>query len=219
MITSTTLSRNIAIVSGSAVLLALFALHLLSPEFDPSWRMVSEYANGQHGWLLSLMFLLWAISSFSVVAVLSKELTTKLGKVGLALLITSGIGEVMAAFFDINHSLHGLSALIGIGSFPFAATIISHSLAKVKKWQSFKKPLLSLAYLSWLSVVGMIASFALLITTYMQAGGDMSGGAVAEIPDGVIAIVGWANRLLIIVYTAWLLTAAWAGRSIQKRTD
>lgn len=31
---------------GSA--LALIALHVLSPQFHPSWRMVSEYANGNH---------------------------------------------------------------------------------------------------------------------------------------------------------------------------
>lgn len=206
---SQSLSRNVAMACGGAVLFLLFALHFLSPEFDPSWRMVSEYANGQFGWVLSLMFLFWALSSWSVVSVLRTELTSKLGKVGLGLLIVSGIGEVMAAFFDINHSLHGLAALIGIGSFPFAATLISLNLSKVKKWQSAKKSLLSLTILSWLSVIAMICSFILLITTFMRAGGDMSGGAVAVIPDGVIAVVGWANRLLIAVYIAWLIAAAW----------
>jgi hypothetical protein len=31
--------------------LALVALHFLSPQLQPSWRMVSEYANGNHRWV------------------------------------------------------------------------------------------------------------------------------------------------------------------------
>lgn len=50
---------TIAIVSTVASLLFFVGLHVLSPEFDPSWRMVSEYALGQHGSILSLMFICW----------------------------------------------------------------------------------------------------------------------------------------------------------------
>ena len=35
---------------------ALIVLHVVSPEFAPSWRMVSEYANGGYPWLLLLVF-------------------------------------------------------------------------------------------------------------------------------------------------------------------
>ncbi|MDQ6877228.1 MAG: hypothetical protein M3082_05930 [Candidatus Dormibacteraeota bacterium] len=37
----------LAIAGASAALLLLASLHVLSPEFSPSWRMVSEYANGR----------------------------------------------------------------------------------------------------------------------------------------------------------------------------
>ena len=50
-------------VSGAALLL----LHALSPEFAPSWRMVSEYANGRFAWLLTIVFLAWAIGPFALV--------------------------------------------------------------------------------------------------------------------------------------------------------
>jgi hypothetical protein len=53
----------LAMIMTAATILLLAALHVLSPEFDPSWRMVSEYALGHYGWVLSLMFLSWAISS------------------------------------------------------------------------------------------------------------------------------------------------------------
>jgi len=38
---------RIAIGASAAALMLLASLHVLSPEFDPSWRMVSEYANGR----------------------------------------------------------------------------------------------------------------------------------------------------------------------------
>jgi len=52
-------AAGLAIVAATAALLLLASLHVLSPEFDPSWRMVSEYANGHYGWVLSLMFAAW----------------------------------------------------------------------------------------------------------------------------------------------------------------
>src|SRR2546423_12010819 len=57
----------LAIVAAVATLLLLAGLHILSPEFDPSLRMVSEYALGHYRWVLSLVFLArgirpWALS-------------------------------------------------------------------------------------------------------------------------------------------------------------
>ncbi len=52
----------IAAAAGALILLAL--LHVVSPEFDPSWRMISEYANGRNGSILSLMFACWGRSHF-----------------------------------------------------------------------------------------------------------------------------------------------------------
>ena len=48
---------RLALGAAVATLLLLASLHVLSPAFDPSFRMVSEYALGQYGWVLSLMFL------------------------------------------------------------------------------------------------------------------------------------------------------------------
>ena len=40
-------AATIAIVAAATSALSLVALHVLSPEFEVSWRMVSEYANGR----------------------------------------------------------------------------------------------------------------------------------------------------------------------------
>ena len=36
------------------------------------------------------------------------------------------------------------------------------------------------------------------------------------LPAGVIALVGWANRLLIIVDCFWVITAAWQALQLRR---
>lgn len=192
---------------GSLLTVALLLLlHILSPEFDPSWRMVSEYADGNYGWVLSLMFMAWAISSWALAYALSSRLKkTKAGKVGLAFLILAGIGEAMAAVFDVNHSLHDVAGNIGIISLPIAALLINRALGG-----KFK----ALTHATWISVVLLVVSFIVLMSTYMSSGGDVNAGnEITTLPDGVVAFVGWTNRLLIITYAAWVAAVSW--RSIK----
>lgn len=201
-------AARLAIAAGLAVLALLASLHILSPEFDPSWRMVSEYANGGYAWILSLMFVAWAISSWALAFAIWPQANTRGGKIGLFFLIAAGVGEAMASVFDVNHSLHGLAALIGIGSLPVAAMLLSPSLSRTQAGLAARRVLLWTANLTWISVLLMLATFAMLIVTYTQAGGDMSAGPVSALPPGVIAVVGWANRFLIIVYCVWVSTVA-----------
>ncbi|HEU0202629.1 MAG TPA: hypothetical protein VFR86_19630, partial [Burkholderiaceae bacterium] len=50
-------AATIAIAAAAISAFCLIALHIVSPEFEVSWRMVSEYANGKYGWLLTAVFL------------------------------------------------------------------------------------------------------------------------------------------------------------------
>ncbi|KAA0258275.1 MAG: DUF998 domain-containing protein [Chloroflexi bacterium] len=203
-------SARLAIAASIVVLALLAGLHLLSPEFDPAWRMVSEYANGQYVWVLSLLFISWGISSWALAYVLWFQVQTTGGRIGLWFLIAAGIGEGMAAVFDINHSLHGLSAMIGIPSLSIAAMLISTSLVRTPAWSGGRKLLLWTANLTWISIVLMAIAFGVMIATFTQSGAEMPANAevVTTLPDGVIGQVGWANRFLIIVYCAWVMTAA-----------
>jgi hypothetical membrane protein len=211
-------AAQLAIAATAAVLMLLASLHILSPEFDPSWRMVSEYANGQYSWVLSLMFIAWALSSWALAVAIWLQVRTRAGKIGLIFLIAAGIGEAMAYIFDINHPLHGLASMIGIGSLPIAAVLISVSLSRTQEWSSARKALLWTANLTWVSVLLMAVTFAILISTFIQAGGDTTAGvAPTVLPPGVIALVGWANRLLIIVYCAWVMTVAWQALKLRKQ--
>jgi len=218
---ATTVSQPVAylaIAMSAFTLLLLASLHILSTEFDPSCRMVSEYANGGYGWVLSLMFAAWAISSWLLAFMLWSQVTTTAGKIGLFLLIAAGVGEAMASVFDINHPLHGLAGFIGIGSLPIAAMLISINLGRTQAWMPAKKSLLWTANLTWISVVLLIVSFIIMIVTFTQSGGDMNTTEVpTSLPAGVIAFVGWTNRFLIVAYCAWVITVAWQTIKISRR--
>jgi len=214
-------AARLTLAASVACLIFLAALHILSPEFDPSWRMVSEYALGNYGWVLTLMFAAWAVSSWALAFAIWSQVSTTAGKIGLAFLIAAGIGEAMASVFDIEHPLHGLAGIVGIGSLPIAALLISVSLGRNQEWSLAKKALLWTANLTWVSVLLLAATFAIMIITYTRAGGEMTAEAPITLPQGVIALVGWANRLLVLVYCAWAMTVAWyaANKAARLRSS
>jgi hypothetical protein len=188
-------AAHISLASGVATIVLLAALHLLSPEFDPSWRMVSEYAFGDYGWVLSLMFLTWALSCIALFFAIQSQIHTVGGKIGLGFLLVSAVGTGMAAFFDISHSLHGLAFMTGIPSFLVAALLISLSLIRNPSWISRRRSLLWASILPWVSIVLMVA---MMFIGLSQSGGEFGPGV----------LIGWPNRLVVLAYCGWLMVAA-----------
>lgn len=194
----------IAIVATLVSLVALLALHVVSPEFAPSWRMVSEYANGRYSWLLMIVFLAWAAGSIALLLALWPVSGSTLGKIGMLFLLLAGIGQVMGGLFDINHKLHGPAAMIGIPSLCIAAVLLTLAMARQP---GFVAPPLWSAHLPWISFVLMLGAFALFMSALKGAGVDVSAQTtpLEELPAGVSAYVGWANRLLFAASYTWTI--------------
>jgi hypothetical protein len=187
-------AARLAIAASVTAIVCLAGLHLLSPEFDPSWRVVSEYALGRHGWALSLMFLAWAVSSWSLAFAIRSQVQTIGGRIGLVFLVLAGIGEALAAVFDLRHPAgHGLAGALGVPTLPVAATLIGVSLGRTRAWSPARTALLGTAGLTWLSLALMVAAMVSL------------KGSVA----GVQVPIGWPNRLLVVVYCTWVIVVAW----------
>src|SRR5918999_428848 len=91
MVSAAYVALGATAVSGAALLV----LHGVSPEFAPSWRMVSEYANGRFAWLLTVVFAGWAISSFALARALWPLSGSTLGMIGLLFLLLAGVGQTM----------------------------------------------------------------------------------------------------------------------------
>lgn len=199
----------VALASTAVSCLSLILLHLLSPEFAPSWRMVSEYANGNWPWLLTVVFLSWAAGSFALAVALWPVSATTLGKAGLAFLVLGGIGQTMGGLFDINHKLHGPTAMIGIPGLCIAAVLLTIALGRRT---DIDAPPIWSAHLPWVSFALMLGAFALFLSALKAAGVDMSGqtGPLKELPTGVSGYVGWANRLLFAASYLWAALASLA---------
>lgn len=199
----------LSVAAATTVVIVLLALHVASPGFDPSWRMVSEYANGQHWWLLSILFASWAVAAWSLLAALSPLWLTPLGKAGLLFLLLAGLGPLMAAFFDVNHRLHGLATLIGVPTLPVAAILLSMAM---NRRADITAPPIWVAHVTWLSILLMAGMLALLFAALSRAGVDMAAqkGPLDSLPEGVRGYVGWANRLLVLAHMLWLGLAALA---------
>jgi hypothetical protein len=195
------LSACLAIALTVVALLALTGLHVVSPEFDPAKRVVSEYALGRHGWLLSVMFLSWGLGTWSLVPAIQADVSTFPGRIGLVLLVFTGLGEALAAFFDVNWpKMHGLAGALGVLSLPFAAMLISASLSRHPLWRSQRRLLLVAANLTWLSLV-------LMATALLFLGPKPSNRHVP---------IGWPNRLLVVIYCVWVITVGLIALRVRR---
>ena len=195
----------LAIGATLASALALIALHFLSPEFDPSWRMVSEYANGRHRAVLTIVFLAWSLGSFALALALLPAIGGWIGVAGLLLLVVAGVGEAMGGLFDVNHRLHGVAFALGVPALPIAAIVLTIAARRA----GLEVPVWT-AVLPIVSVAVMGVAMAMLFASLKAAGVHMAAGMepLPALPEGVSAWNGWANRLVFATYYLWVLLAA-----------
>jgi hypothetical protein len=200
------MAARLALAAVGTFLVLLAALHVLKPELDPSWRVISEYALGRYGSLMTLAFLSLALSCASLAIALRPHIRSIGGKIGLAFLLLSAVGITIAGIMPTdpittsrdaltpNGRLHELGALLDVT--PFAALLISWSLARRNPaWSSARRVLFWTAGLPVLGLMVFIASVALMLPGNGAFGPDV--------------LIGWPNRLMMVAYCAWLMTVAW----------
>ena len=196
-------------ISAAAAVIALIvlaALHLVSPEFNPAWRMVSEYALGHYSWLLAVMFLTWAASCVALSFALRPHIRSRGGKIGLVFLLAATVSLIMAAKYDVSQSLHALASLIGIPSLTIAAILVSVSLSRNREWAAARRLLLGTGNLPWVCLVLMVAT--------MFIGLSATGGKMGpEVP------IGWPNRLCFVSWGVWLVATAWQTNKLSRQSS
>lgn len=209
---------HLAIAAAVATPLLLVCLRVLSPEFDPSYRLISEYALGGYGWLLSVTFLAWGISSCALALAIRSRVRTRGGRIGLAFLVIAGVGQAMASVFDIRNDLmHNVAGALGILGLPVAAMLVTVSLGRNTDWVPVQRRLLVFAHLTWISRVLLVVTFVLLVSSFMATYGSLPSQAPATLPHGVIGLVGWADRLLVLADCAWVAVVARHAIRLQSR--
>lgn len=201
-------AARLAAAGAAAVVLIILALHAIKPEFEPSWRFLSEYAIGQHGWLMQAAFCIWGVSCAALASALRHEVRARPGRIGIVVLYIVSYALIAAGLFPqdpvtmrpdegtISGMLHAVASLIGIPGTPLAAMLISSSLWRSNPaWTPYRPLLMTAAHATWISLVLMIAYLAWAV--------PRAGGFTPEVS------AGWMNRLVVATYLAWLLIAAW----------
>jgi hypothetical protein len=192
-------ARNAALLSlvaSAAFILCLGALHVLRPDLDPSWRFISEYEIGDYGWVMRLAFFALALSCASLGVALVSQVPTIAGYLGLALLVLSAIGMIVAAIFAPGGAggLHEVGAMLD--SLPLAALLMSWSLSPNGAWSPVRR---TLAWTAGIPLLGLVI-FLLSLAVMLPRNGGQPGPEV---------LAGWPNRIMILAQCAWLIPVAW----------
>lgn len=193
-------------LGGTATFVALLAvLHGLKPEIDPSWRFISEYAIGRHGWLMQLAFFSLAVGYLALAAALRPRLRSIGGRVGLVMMVVSAVGLIVAGLFTTdpittsadaattNGQLHSLGGTLGM-AMPFATAFVTWKMARDAAWAGRR----------WLVAAAVIAIGGFVVS--LASLGFMLSASNGEFGPSVL--VGWPNRLEVLGYCVWLVVAA-----------
>jgi len=183
-----------ALVAGGITAGLIAILHVLEPEYDPSWRMISEYSLGRYGWVMRVAFVTMAISpAATCVALWPFGGAWTLGLAAVAL------GALGAAFIDADPIMtpraqatpvgraHTVLGGLCLAGFPPAALLAGVGVAAALGWMPAIASVVPLAGLAWF----LIAS----------APAHGQGGS-PEIR------VGWPDRFCLLAYLAWVVLAA-----------
>lgn len=209
--TGQTLAAWLSIATGVLFVLLLASLHVLEPEFDPTWRFMSEYALGTFGWIMPLAFVMLASSLACAGVAIFSSVRNVVGYIGLGLLFIGAIGLVLAAVFRTDPmttseaamtwsgKLHGLAA--ALDWMPVAALLLSFSLARHPFWRPIR---LQLFVTAGISLVIMIA-FTLMLPQDGKFGPSV--------------LAGLFGRFLLVSYLGWLLTIGFHTLKLRHRAS
>jgi hypothetical protein len=195
---------TVAISSAVAFLALLGVLHILRTDLQPTWHVISEYANGPHGWLMALAFAALAVSCASTVLAIWPYAEGWGVRIGLVLVTLAAIGLSMAALFPADvvqdpmppmswtGTMHAVASMLGNPTLMIGMVVLAFALPGLARWQGTGAMLLTFAALSWICFVGMMVGLFVILP---QGTG------------GLAALVGLGNRLLVVAYAGWLITA------------
>jgi Protein of unknown function (DUF998) len=184
-----------ATVCFSSALLAIVLMHVLRPDYTPVNHMISDYAVGRFGWIMTTAFVALACGILMLLAGLARcGPASALARVGMFFLGVPCIGLIVTAIYptDLEEArsatrsgnIHTISFLVNVVSILLAVALLSASFRSHTAWRNHQRTAIALASLV---VLAFIFQF---LTLHRGA------------PYGI------ANRLFVSLLFAWLLTTS-----------
>jgi hypothetical protein len=183
-----------ALGAVAVTIVLVIALHKLEPEFDPSWRMLSEYSLGKYGLIMRIAFILGGTGAIAAgvalwpsAGFLSAGLPlVALGPIGAAFIDTDPVTTPRSELTNRSKIHAGLGSLFILG-FPIAATCAGIGTAI----QPAAGPLLA-----WTSIIPWAG-----LTWFL--GATLRFGQTSTVGNPRVRI-GWPNRFNMLAYLAWV---------------
>lgn len=184
----------IALVGGGVTATLIVILHVVEPEYDPSWRMISEYSLARHGWLMRVAFIAMAVASAATCVALWPFAggwtiglaLVALGALGASFVDADPITTSRAAATPMGNAHSVLGSILLIGS-PIAATAAGMGAAGAFGWTLAIASVVPLATLVW------------FLSVAMSAHGK---------PGSPQIRVGWPDRACVVADLGWVALAA-----------
>jgi hypothetical membrane protein len=174
--------------------LALVVMHLLRPDYAPASHMISDYAVGPYGWVMTTAFLSLSGGCLTLAWGLSRGgPRSMLARGGVALLGLASAGLAVTAAFPTDlpggpatraGDIHGVSFLVNVASLIGASVLITMGMGGQPGWREHQWTSATLAALAGLALV-------LQFLTLRRG-----------------APYGLANRLFATLLVTWLLATA-----------
>jgi hypothetical protein len=203
-------ANNFTITATLVFLILLALLHVLKPENDPSWQLISEYQIGNFGWLMSIAFFSLAAAQMSFFLDVRKSEGGVAKGIALVLLPVVAMGFIVAGIFPPDSIMtprelysfsmwaHSIGALCAIPGMPLVVLLLT--------WSVFRNN----RSLSDLRIPGLLVILALVVWAAVIVWFTGSSLQRDAFESGVLLRyewIGWPNRLFIVAYCVWLIVA------------
>jgi hypothetical protein len=195
------LFANASIACLTYSVFSLLLLHVLRPDYAPAHHMVSDYAVGRYGWVMTSFFLATSCGCLMLLlGLLRSGPDLVIARIGTLLLGVASVGLVVSAIFPTDVRLpltrsgqiHEISFMVNIGSIIVAILLLSVSFGSEPRWRSYRRSALVLA--------GAIVAAAILQFLTLHRG----------------APYGLTNRLAVVLLLAWLFTTSIRLRAVAR---
>ncbi|WP_404714327.1 DUF998 domain-containing protein [Sphingomonas sp. MMS24-J13] len=179
-------------------------MHLIRPDYTIVDHMISDYAVGSSGWIMTTAFVSLALGCLTLAVGLFRDGPASwLGRIGAALLVVAFVGLIVTALFPTDletapstrtGDIHAISFLVNIVSILLSTICLASSYAAEPSWRAHRA---AAFVLTALLVVAFVAQY---LTLHKGA------------PYGI------TNRLFVAVLIAWLIVnSRWLKASVQER--
>ncbi|NMN04863.1 MULTISPECIES: DUF998 domain-containing protein [unclassified Novosphingobium] len=183
--------------------LALLLMHAIRPDYTILDHMISDYAVGPTGWIMTTAFISLALGCLALAIGLFRDGPKSwLCWIGASLLIVAFIGLVVTALFPTDletapttqtGNIHTISFLVNVVSVLVSTLCLAFSYDGSPDWRDRRAPALIFAGLLAIAFVGQF------LTLHRGA------------PYGI------ANRVFIAILMAWLiLNSVWLRQVADK---